>query len=57
MSSRRKGMLKREFGLNEEEAYRTMQKESRQRRKTMRDIAEAVILSEELRRDQSSRKR
>ena len=54
---RAKGILQREFGLNEEEAYRTMQKESRQRRKTMRDIAEAVILSEELRRDQSSRKR
>jgi uroporphyrinogen-III synthase len=27
-----------------------MQKESRQRRKSMREIAEAVILSEELRR-------
>jgi uroporphyrinogen-III synthase len=53
---RAKGILQREFGLNEEEAYRTMQKESRQRRKTMRDIAEAIILSEELRRDQSSRK-
>jgi uroporphyrinogen-III synthase len=53
---RAKGILQREFGMNEEEAYRTMQKESRQRRKTMRDIAEAVILSEELRRDQSSRK-
>ncbi len=53
---RAKGILQREFGLNEEDAYKTMQKESRQRRKTMRDIAEAIILNEELRRDQSARK-
>jgi GAF domain-containing protein len=53
---RAKGILQREFGLNEEDAYRTMQKESRQRRKTMRDISEAIVLSEELRRDQSGRK-
>ena len=47
---RAKGMLQRELGVNEEQAYRMMQKESRQRRKNMREIAEAVILSEELRR-------
>lgn len=53
---RAKGILQRDYGMDEQEAYRTMQKESRQRRKTMRDIAEAIILSEELRRDQSARK-
>ena len=47
---RAKGMLQRELGVDEEQAYRMMQKESRQRRKNMREIAEAVILSEELRR-------
>lgn len=47
---RAKGLLQRELGIDEEQAYRMMQKESRQRRKNMREIAEAVILSEELRR-------
>jgi uroporphyrinogen-III synthase len=47
---RAKGLLQRDHEIKEEEAYRMMQKESRQRRKSMREIAEAVILSEELRR-------
>lgn len=47
---RAKGLLQRDHEIREEEAYRMMQKESRQRRKSMREIAEAVILSEELRR-------
>jgi uroporphyrinogen-III synthase len=47
---RAKGMLQRELGIDENQAYRMMQKESRQRRKNMREIAEAIILSEELRR-------
>ncbi|MGC2160897.1 MAG: uroporphyrinogen-III synthase [Silvibacterium sp.] len=47
---RAKGLLQRDHGIKEEEAYRMMQKESRQRRKSMREISEAVILSEELRR-------
>jgi uroporphyrinogen-III synthase len=47
---RAKGVLQKELGLNEEQAYRMMQKESRQRRKNMREIAEAIMLSEELRR-------
>ena len=53
---RAKGILQRDLGLTEELAYKTMQKESRQRRKSMRDIAEAVILSDELRRDQPAKK-
>jgi uroporphyrinogen-III synthase len=47
---RAKGLLQRDHSISEEEAYRMMQKESRRRRKTMREIAEAVLLSEELRR-------
>ncbi|MFZ0516234.1 MAG: uroporphyrinogen-III synthase [Acidobacteriaceae bacterium] len=47
---RAKGLLQRDHDIKEDVAYRMMQKESRQRRKSMREIAEAVILSEELRR-------
>ncbi len=49
---RAKGILQRELGLNEEQAYSTLQKQSRQRRKSMKEIAEAIILSEEVRRGQ-----
>jgi uroporphyrinogen-III synthase len=44
-----KGVLQGEFGLDEESAYRAMQRESRQRRKSMREIAEAIILNDDLR--------
>ncbi len=47
---RAKGVLQRELGLNEEEAYLTLQRQSRQRRKSMKEIAEAIILSEEVKR-------
>ena len=46
---RAKGVLQRDLGLSEDEVYRTMQRESRQRRKSMRDIAEAILLSNDLR--------
>jgi uroporphyrinogen-III synthase len=46
---RAKGILQRDFGLDEEAAYRAMQRESRQRRKSMREIAEAILLNEDLR--------
>jgi uroporphyrinogen-III synthase len=46
---RAKGVLQRDLGLTEEDAYRMMQRESRQRRKSMRDLAEAILLSQELR--------
>jgi uroporphyrinogen-III synthase len=52
---RAKGLLQRDHGIGEEDAYRMMQKESRQRRKSMREIAEAVILSDELRRAAAAR--
>jgi uroporphyrinogen-III synthase len=46
---RAKGVLQRDFGLDEEAAYRAMQRESRQRRKSMREISEAILLNEDLR--------
>lgn len=46
---RAKGILQVTMGLSEEEAYLALQRQSRQRRKPMKDIAEAVILAEEVR--------
>jgi signal transduction protein with GAF and PtsI domain len=46
---RAKGILQRDLGLDEEQAYLTLQRQSRQKRKPMREIAEAVILSDEVR--------
>jgi uroporphyrinogen-III synthase len=45
---RAKGILQRDLGLTEDDAYRMMQKESRHRRKSMRDIAEAILLSNDI---------
>ena len=42
---RAKGILMKEDGLTEEEAYLRIQKYSMDNRKTMRDVAEAIILS------------
>ncbi len=46
---RAKGILQRDLGLNEEQSYLALQRQSRQKRKAMREIAEAIILSEEVR--------
>lgn len=46
---RAKGILQRDLSINEDEAYRRMQSESRQRRKSMREIAEAILLGDDLR--------
>jgi uroporphyrinogen-III synthase len=35
--------------ISEEEAYLTLQRESRERRKSMREVAEAILLNEEIR--------
>jgi uroporphyrinogen-III synthase len=51
---RAKSILQRDLSLNEEDAYQMMQKESRQRRKSMREIADAILLAEDLRRTQSA---
>ncbi len=47
---RAKGVLQHELNITEEEAYRTLQRESQQRRRPMKEVAEAVILSDELKR-------
>lgn len=47
---RAKGILQFELKITEEDAYNIMRRESQQRRKSMRDVAEAVILSEDLKR-------
>lgn len=45
---RAKGILMREHGLSEEEAFRKIQKQSMDLRKSMKDIAEAIILIENM---------
>jgi uroporphyrinogen-III synthase len=47
---RAKGILQRELSINEQDAYRIMQRESQQRRKSMGQIAEAIVLSDEMKR-------
>jgi len=47
---RAKGILQRDLGITEEEAYLAIQRQSRQRRKSKREIAEAILIGEELRR-------
>jgi uroporphyrinogen-III synthase len=46
---RAKGILQRDLQLNEEQAYLMLQRQSRQKRKPMKEIAEAIILSDEVR--------
>jgi len=48
---RAKGILQRDLGLNEEQAYLTLQRQSRQKRKPMKAIAEAIVLSDEVKSD------
>jgi signal transduction protein with GAF and PtsI domain len=45
---RAKGILQRELGLTEEQAYLALQRQSRQKRKAMKEIAEAIVLSDEV---------
>ena len=51
---RAKGILQRDLGITEEDAYLTIQRQSRQRRKTKKEIAEAIVLGDELRRGRTS---
>jgi signal transduction protein with GAF and PtsI domain len=50
LMERAKGILQRDLKLDEEGAYLALQRQSRQKRKTIREIAEAIILSDEIRR-------
>ena len=45
---RAKGILMKELGLDEEEAYKKIRKYSMDNRKTMREVAEAIVLSKEM---------
>jgi signal transduction protein with GAF and PtsI domain len=45
---RAKGILQRELGFTEEQAYLALQRQSRQKRRPMKEIAEAIVLSEEV---------
>jgi signal transduction protein with GAF and PtsI domain len=47
---RAKGILQRDLRLSEEKAYLALQSQSRQRRKPMREVAEAIVLSDEIKR-------
>jgi uroporphyrinogen-III synthase len=45
---RAKGILQRDLGLGEEQAYLALQRQSRQKRKPMKEIAEAIVLSDDV---------
>lgn len=45
---RAKGILMKEHGLSEEEAFRLIQKQSMNTRKTMKELAESIILASEI---------
>jgi GAF domain-containing protein len=47
---RAKGILQRDLQLSEQDAYVTLQRQSRQRRKSMKGIAEAIVLSDDVKR-------
>jgi signal transduction protein with GAF and PtsI domain len=47
---RAKGVLQRDMGMSEEEAYLAIQRQSRQRRRPKREIAEAILLADDMRR-------
>ena len=48
---RAKGILQRELKISEDEAYRAMQRQSQQMRKSMKEISESIILNDELKRN------
>ena len=47
---RAKGILMRQQGLTEEASFRLIQRQAMDRRKSMKEVAEAVVLSEEIQR-------
>jgi len=51
---RAKGILQRRQNLTEEEAYLRMRNESRRLRRPMKDLADAIILAEELGRKEAA---
>ena len=53
---RAKGILQRDLAMTEEEAYRTLRRESQDRRKSMKEIAESIVLNDELKQGSSKPK-
>jgi uroporphyrinogen-III synthase len=47
---RAKGILQRELSIGEEEAYTAIQKQARTRRKSMKEVSEAILLADEMKR-------
>jgi K+-sensing histidine kinase KdpD len=47
---RAKGILQREMKINEDEAYKMIQRQSQQMRKSMKEISETIILNDDLKR-------
>jgi uroporphyrinogen-III synthase len=45
---RAKGVMQRDLAISEAEAYMIIQRQARQRRKSMKEISEAILLSDEL---------
>lgn len=45
---RAKGILQRDLNLSEEQAYLALQRQSRQKRKPMKEVAEAIVMAEEI---------
>ena len=43
-----KGLIMRELGISENEAFKKIQKYSMDNRKSMREVAEAIIMSSEM---------
>ncbi len=48
---RAKGILMNEHGLTEDEAFKRIQKFAMNNRKSMREIADAIVLSNEMKQD------
>ena len=46
---RGKGILQRDLGITEQEAYRALQRQSEEKKRPLKDIAQAIILSSEVR--------
>jgi K+-sensing histidine kinase KdpD len=47
---RAKGILQREMKISEDEAYKIIQRQSQQMRKSMKEISETIILNDDLKR-------
>jgi uroporphyrinogen-III synthase len=54
LMERAKGILQRHLKIDEETAYLMLQKQSRQKRRPLREIAEAIILTKDLKRGNGS---